>query len=643
MPVVFRQSQDPFEGAVAWINSAGPIRLKELRGKVVLLDFWTYCCINCHHILPDLEKLEEKYKNELVVIGVHTPKFFAEQDTANIRQKVREYRIKHPVISDANMEIWNRFGVQSWPTLVLLDTEGNPVGKVAGEGHYAVLDRAIAGLVSRARANKTLDETPVKFFPENEKPDDTPLLYPGKVLADAASERLFIADTGHNRIVMTDLAGKNATVIGGGGTGFTDGPFEKAEFNRPQGMVLVGETLYVADTENHAIRAVDLKAKTVSTVAGTGQQSRLDQRQWVVGPGKSTALSSPWDLAHVPNTKSIYVAMAGTHQIWRYDPETGKVGNYAGNGLENCVDGDLRTASFAQPSGIATDGQHLYVADSEASAVRSISGTTRRVTTLAGTHDLPNGQSLFAFGDKDGPGDAARFQHCLGVAYADGKLYVADTYNNKVRVIDPKTGVVKTLAGTGERGDSAQPAGFYQPGGLSVAGSKLYVADTNNQQIRVIDLGSGTVTSLKIEGLKSPTPPARRPAFPNAAKATLASAKVAPGKDIALDVTLPIAAGFKLNTQSPMPYLVESPKEGLVSYSDGFPTTGQRLDPPSKHFVVKVPLAKEAKEGDTAELKLSVQAFVCNEGSNFCTIKSYVWTIPVTFASDGGRDVKVPH
>ena len=208
---------DPLDGGADWINTGGPIRLKELRGKIVLLDFWTFCCINCHHVLPDLAKLEEKYKGQLVVIGVHSPKFIAERDTRNVREKVREYGIKHPVINDSEQVIWNRFGVQSWPTLLVIDPDGKPVGSVSGEGHFAVLDQEITKLIEQFRG-MGLNETPLKFFPENEKPDDTPLLFPGKVLADAKGDRLFIADTGHNRIVMTTLNGKRPVLIGSGST-----------------------------------------------------------------------------------------------------------------------------------------------------------------------------------------------------------------------------------------------------------------------------------------------------------------------------------------------------------------------------------------------------------------------------------------
>jgi len=307
------------EGGVGWINSA-PIRLEDLRGKIVLLDFWTYCCINCHHVLPDLARLEEKYKNQLVVIGVHSPKFTAERETENIRRKVREYHIKHPVINDANQTIWDRFGAETWPTLVLIDADGSYYGFVKGEGNYDLLDREIGKLVQKHQAKGDLNETPVKFFPEIEKPDDTPLLFPGKVVADARGKRLFIADTGHSRVVITDLNGRRGQTVGTGEEGLEDGPYEKAKFNRPQGMCLVEDTLYVADTENHALRAIDLKAKRVTTVAGNGKQT---YNREALGPGPTTSLSSPWDVVLIPGTRTLAIAMAGQHQIWRFSIESG--------------------------------------------------------------------------------------------------------------------------------------------------------------------------------------------------------------------------------------------------------------------------------------------------------------------------------
>jgi thiol-disulfide isomerase/thioredoxin len=631
----YRQARGPsLDGGVGWLNSAGPIRLEELRGKVVLLDFWTYCCINCHHVLPDLAKLEEKYKNELVVIGVHSPKFFAERDTENIRRKVREYGIKHPVINDADQVLWERFGVNSWPTLVLLDVDGQYLDSISGEGHYAVLDKAIGQLVARAKAKGTLNETPVKFFAENEKPDNTPLLFPGKVLADAEGRRLFIADTGHNRIVVTDLQGKGPKPIGSGLPGLVDGPYDKAGFNRPQGMCLVGETLYVADTENHALRAVDLKAKTVTTLAGNGQQAHRRPGQGP-SPGKTTGLNSPWDVILVPGTRSLFIAMAGPHQIWRYDIETGNVSVWAGSGEENIIDGTLSAAAFAQPSGLATDGTHLFVADSEVSGVRSVTLDTRnhRVQTIVGV-------GLFGFDDIDGIGGEVRLQHCLGVAYGDGKLYIADTYNNKIKVCDPKTRAVETLVGARQAGNSDSPPRFYQPGGLSVAGSHLYVADSNNQAIRVVDLKEKTVKTLEIDGLTPPSPKPRTPTFPNAQAIKVPAVKVAPGDSVTFDVTLDLPPTSKVNAEAPMPYLVETPgKSGLLSAD--LPAGVGKVSPPSKKFSVTVPLARPASPGEAFDLKLSLAAFVCNEGSGLCLIKSYVWNIPVSVAGDGDGESHV--
>jgi thiol-disulfide isomerase/thioredoxin len=656
-PTAFVQAQGPsLEGGAGWINTdqAKPIRLEELRGKVVLLDFWTYCCINCHHVLPDLARLEEKYKNELVVIGVHTAKFFAERDTENIRRKVREYGIKHPVVNDADQVLWRRFGVNSWPTLVLIDVDGSFVGALAGEGHYEILDKAIGQLVSRARSRKTLNETPLKFFPESDRPDDSPLLFPGKVLADVAGRRLFIADTAHNRLVISDLQGKNAKPIGTGTPGLVDGPFDKAGFNRPQGMCLIGETLYVADTENHALRAVDLKARSVTTLAGTGQQSRRHstvlevapegdpgaagggqpvQRTAGIGPGKTTALNSPWDVIPQPGARALLIAMAGPHQIWRYDFETGFVSVWAGSGLENIVDGPLATAAFAQPSGLATDGSHLFVADSEVSGIRSITLDRRsqRVQTIVG-----NG--LFVFDDIDGIGAEVRLQHCLGVAYGEGKLYIADSYNNKIKVCDPKTRAVETLVGARQPGDSDSPPRFYQPGGVSFANPHLYVADTNNHKIKVVDLKEKTAHTLELAGLKPPVPAPRAPSFPNALALNAPKATVGPGKTITLDVTLPLEKGVKVNAEAPMPYLIETPgKSGILA--DTVLPTGGKLEPPSAKFSVSFDLARPPAVGDVFDLKFSLSAFVCNEGSNVCLIKSYVWTVPVSVSAGGGSHI----
>ncbi len=627
--VSYRQGERPsFDGGVGWINS-GPIRMSDLRGKIVLIDFWTFCCINCHHVLPDLARLEEKYRNELVVIGVHTAKFLAEQNTENIRRKVREYRIKHPVVNDANQVIWRRFGVQSWPTLVLLDPSGEYLGALSGEGHYEELDRAIGKLVAIHKERGDLNLSPMKFSPEMDRPSDGPLLFPGKVVADAPGKRLFVSDTGHNRIIQAGLDGKNAIAIGSGDEGFEDGPFDRARFNRPQGMYLDGETLYVADTENHAIRTVDLKSRQVNTIAGTGKQMPRMVAIPFSGPPKTTPLSSPWDIIRIPGDSGLYIAMAGPHQIWRLDPISDRIGVFAGSGYENILDGPPADARFAQPSGLATDGEHLFVADSEVSGVRLISGIKEglpMVRTIVG-------EGLFEFGDRDGKGAAVRLQHCLGLAYGNGHLFIADTYNNKVKACVPRTHTVHTFAGSHKPGDSDNPPRFYEPGGLSVAGDELYVADTNNHKIRVVDLKSHAVKSLTLDGITAPKPAVHRPRFPNATVLDAPQALAAPGDSVTLDVSLELAEGLKLSEEdnSRMLYLVEAPDQS-GALSEKVSPSGEKIKPTNR-FTIQVPLAHPAADGETLNLKVSTMALVCRHASSVCYIKSLVWNVPVKFSS----------
>lgn len=475
-------------GGIGWLNTTKPVSLEDLRGRVVLLDFWTLCCINCIHTLPDLARLEAKYPGVLVVIGVHSPKFPNEKNSASIRKAVLRYRIQHPVVNDAHHTIWRRYGVSSWPTLVLIDPDGKFYGRISGEGVYEVLDQHIAKLVKEYRARKKLKETPIEFNLDSEQPK-SPLFFPGKVLADAASNRLFIADSTNNRIVITDLEGKKIAVAGNGKEGQKDGAFAQATFNDPQGMALDGGTLYVADRKNHLIRTLDLKDQTVKTIAGTGEQDRGSRAQ--AGPPLKIGLNSPWDL--LLHGKKMFIAMAGHHQIWALDLDKDQIAPYAGSGREDLEDGPLAQSALAQPSGLATDGKNLYVADSEISAIRSMPMDGKgEVSTVVG-------EGLFEFGDVDGKGGKVRLQHALGVAYRDGKLYVADTYNSKIKLIDPKERTCETFAGnaSGWLADST----FSEPGGLSFAGDKLYVADTNAHRIRVIDMKTRAISTLELKGV----------------------------------------------------------------------------------------------------------------------------------------------
>ncbi len=484
------------DGAVAWINVDKPLSLKALRGKVVLLDFWTYGCVNCMHVLPDLKRLERKYANELVVIGVHSPKFDNEKDVANLRKIVQRYDIKHPVAQDSDFRIWRAYTVRAWPTLVLIDPAGYLVGGASGEGHGEQFDRAIAAVIHVFEERGELDRRPLASVLASAAPAETThkdaLMFPGKVLADGASGRLFVADSNHHRIVVATLDGDVQAIAGTGEAGRQDGRFDSATFYRPQGLALSsdGGTLYVADTENHLIRALDLAGGTVTTVAGTGTQARQYGNG---GAALETSLNSPWDLvAHGP---LLFIAMAGPHQIWMLDPTRGLAWPYAGSGQEARVDGSIDEAAFAQPSGLTIGDTVMYVADAESNIIRAIDlPPVNQVRTLAGG-------DLFEFGDRDGVGDAVRLQHPLGVAHHNGRVYIADTYNHRIKTLDPTTRRVETFAGTGRPGlqdGAAAAAQFYEPGGLTISGNKLYVADTNNHAIRVIDLQTQVVATLDL-------------------------------------------------------------------------------------------------------------------------------------------------
>lgn len=639
------------EGGRGWLNTDAPLSLAALRGKVVLLDFWTYGCVNCMHVIPDLKRLEEKYSKQLVVIGVHSAKFENENETENIRRIVLRYGIEHPVVNDADFQIWNSYAVRAWPTLVLIDPAGYVVGKASGEGHYDVLDKAVGELVEDARKRGTLNEQPLKLALERAKVGDLPLAFPGKVLADAAGERLFIADTNHNRVVVTRLDGTLLYTIGSGARGASDGGFDKASFHHPQGLALEGETLYVADTENHLVRRVDLKARSVETIAGTGQQSRdFFQRG---GPARSTPLSSPWDLQLVG--RALYVAMAGPHQIWKLDLDAREVSVFAGTGREARNDGrrlgdfaDESVATFAQPSGLASDGKTLYVADAESNIIRavalagdakaeggsgedakmrtaSVSSIVEEVRTLAGG-------DLFEFGDRDGEGDEVRLQHPLGLALDGARLFIADTYNHKIKMLDTRTRRVTTFAGAGRPGQSdGERASFYEPGGISVAGGQLYVADTNNHAVRVVDLSTKRTKTLVIRGLQPPAPDAEAPGEPdsvgpNAEELKLTTQRVAlsgdEGASLVFDVALP--AGYHVNTNAPNRYKAE------VTSGDARLSLKDSASVSKKDFRLPVRVGLKTIAAGEAEVRVRLTLYYCREdNTGVCRIKTLAWRVPV--------------
>lgn len=623
-----------FPEDLEWLNVPGPLSMEDLRGKVVLLDFWTYGCINCIHMIPVLEELEAKYADELVVIGVHSAKFSNEAETENIRQIVQRYDVQHPVINDHEFRVWQSWGVRAWPSFTIIDPLGNvmvfqlangqPTVTLAGEMPFSLFDTVIGELVTYFDEQGQINREPLNITPESDRRPNATLAFPGKVMADPASNRLFISDTNHHRIIIADLNTYEVLdVIGSGERGLVDGPFGEAMFNKPQGMALIDNALYVADTNNHVIRSVWLNTRQVTTIAGTGYQSRV---RGDGGLALGTALSSPWDVALGPDYQ-LYIAMAGPHQIWVLDLNGSDVRPFVGSGIEGMVNGGFTLAQLAQPSGLYLQDDLLYFADSESSTIRAADLSEQSVFTLAGTPD----NNLFDFGDIDGGLGVSRLQHALDVTGDEnGLLYVADTYNSRIKVLDPTTNEIHTLLGLGGLGGfrdgDVSVAEFDEPGGLTYANGKLYVADTNNHAIRVIDLATQSVSTV---------------VFPNPEMLQIGSGALVVGGNAAfgLQVDLPaqtVAAGdgeIILTIDLPEGYKLND----LAPFSSEWSNAGEAvtLAPENRaQFItlpelpLSVPVTLQAGE-DVLEADLTV--YYCEAvNPTLCFIERVHITAPVT-------------
>lgn len=482
-----------FPADSVWLNIDKPLAIKDLRGQIVVLDFWTYCCINCIHTIPDLEWIENKYSDQpVVIIGVHSAKYQNEQDPENIREAIGRYEVGHPVVVDADMRIWRSYGVSGWPTIMVIDPKGNIVYHQSGEGQRDNIDDVIGVILERSRQQGVLAKSPIPLTrPSSAK---RTLSYPGKLSLSTDGKAIAICDSNHNRILIVDTgSGRISAKIGNGTRGLCDGGYSDAMFYRPQGVAWVQDEIYVADTENHALRVINLRHKVVRTLAGNGRQGR-----WIstFQQGKDAQLNSPWDVTH--DNGFLFIAMAGLHQIWAYEISSGRIGPLAGSGYEGIVGGAIEQAQFAQPSGLSICGDSLYVADSEVSAVRRVDLRQRTVETIAGA-------GLFVFGHNDGPLGSALMQHPLGVTCSREMIYIADTYNHAVRRIDKEQKVITTIVGKADSktmcnfdDPTCDSLGLYEPSDVKLRGATLFISDTNNHLIRTFDLKSGILRTLPV-------------------------------------------------------------------------------------------------------------------------------------------------
>jgi thiol-disulfide isomerase/thioredoxin len=553
-----------------WLNTGGAAySMAQLRGRFVLLDFWTFCCVNCLHVIDELRPVEEKWAEELVVVGVHSPKFVHEADPDALAAAVERYAVHHPVLDDPELITWQAYTARAWPTLVLVDPEGYVVAQYAGEGHAHAIDRLLSDLVERHRARGTLQPGDSPYVPP--AVESTTLRFPADA-APLSGGHVLVADAGHDRVVELDEDGEQLR--------------EWLGFKEPNGLCVVGSTAYVADTVNHQLKSIDLDTGDVTLLAGDGHQ-------WMQGDS-TDRLSSPWAVAWWPHDERLWIAMAGIHQLWTFDPATGSVEVAAGTTNEGLVDGPLAEAWFAQTSGVAPDGERLWLADSETSSLRWVE---------AGEVQTAVGQGLFDFGFRDGPAEQALLQHPLGVTVLpDGSVAVSDTYNGAVRRYDPATGEVSTLA-----------SGLAEPSAAYVDGAELVVVESAAHRLTRVPLGHASRT----DGFSHTT---QRPVTEVAAELELVVAFSPP-------------PGQKVDDRfgPPSQLVVEATPAALLREGEGRGTELTRrlvLDPAVGEGVLHV----------------AARAASCDvDGENAaCHIHQQDWGVPVRISGDAGGLLELP-
>ena len=596
-----------------WFGTTNPrLGIADFRGRFLLLDFWTLCCVNCHHVLAELRPVEEKFKDVLTVVGVHSPKFEYEKLPESVAAAIDRHEIHHPVLNDPNMTTWQSYGVRAWPTLVLVDPKGEIIATYSGEGHAHAIEALIEKLVPEYEAAGDLVRGSGLY--KAPAPSSLALKQPGKIVSVPAAYRallngaeLLVSNSGAHNLVglrVSNLLDPVLT-IGKGVRGSGDGDYASASFAEPYGAIFldseqaaqVGAHLLVADTANHLIRAINLETKTVSTIAGTSAQWM--QADETTGPALEINISTPWDIEILDG--QLLIAMAGEHRIWKYDLKNKSLGIFAGTTNEGLVDGNLAQAWFAQPSALAasniTPGK-IWIIDAETSALRAAEGG--KITSQIG-------KGLFDFGHVDGPADQALLQHPLGVIeLPDGNLLIADTYNRAIRKYSPSTNSVSTIAR-----DLSEP-------------SDLELVETaDGPKLAIVEAAANRITLLPIEAEALVKGNAMRTARPALA--------VLPG-ELSIDVTFSAPPGQKLDDRyGPSTYLVVSstPKELLLEGAGN-----------STELIRRIVLNPAITEG---VLHVAAKGASCDESEQGaqCHIHQQDWGIPIKVSQTGASVVEL--
>lgn len=591
----------------SWLGTTSQdLTIDSFRGRFLLLDFWTLCCVNCHHVLAELRELEKKFADVLTVVGVHSPKFEHEKLSDTVRQAIYRHDIEHPVLNDPDMSTWAAYGVRAWPTLVLVDPTGNRIATYSGEGHGHAIEALLLELIPKFEASGELNRGTGVYRPVP-KPVGT-FSQPGKIASiPPYYQALF---NGADLLVSSSAAHCLEAIhhtqpevslwrAGSGQRGWADGDFLTSRFAEPYGVAwmspadadTLGFHLVLTDTANHLLRAINLETQSVSTVAGTGKQWM--QQEPTSGPARKVSLTTPWDVL-VDGTTAI-VSMAGDHRLWWCDLATSTVGVFAGTSNEGLVDGSLDASWFAQPSALWGSADDFWVVDAETSALRRVAdGEVRTVV----------GRGLYDFGHLDGSGDVALMQHPLGgVSLPDGSVAIADSYNGAIRRYNPQTNMMTTLH-----------RGLQEPSDIAL------VTDGSDIKLAVVEAAANRVAVVSL--------PPDSVHHGEALRLVREPISVKPGV-LTVAITFAPPPGQKKDERyGPSTQLVvSSTPRTLIEEGSGRSVELER----------QVVIADNAQSGI---LHVQAKGASCEEGENAaCHIHQQDWGIPIVVSSDGTSTV----
>ncbi len=465
-----------FPETLQWLNLATPLRMTQLRGRVTALVFVNASSAWCQQRLNDLGTLRRRHPDHLHVVAIHVPRFDHERDARRVLKRLHRQPQDFPIAHDPDWVLWQHYGIEAWPTVVLIDDQGRVRDRIVGDAPVRDLDAQVAKLRDEI-VPQSLNQQPIELR-RNREPD-LPLQFP--IGLAVGPQYIYVVDSGHHRVLECERNGRVRRQFGSGGSGFIDGPMELSAFHHPTGLSLQRDTLYVADTGNHAVRRIKLATGDVDTLCGAGRPGQ--PQQGVVTDPRAVALDQPRAVAATASNV-LCIATAGDNRIWTYDLNDRSLTLLAGSGASDVIDGEGDAAAFVSPTALAIVQQFLYVCDESASAIRSVHLRTRQVTTLIG-------QNAWSFGHVDGPRADAMLQQPQALAL-DGEtavLWIADSGNDQLRNL---------RLGGGEVSSVTLPQRLHAPAGLVVADGVVWIADTDAHAVLRFDIADGSLRQIPI-------------------------------------------------------------------------------------------------------------------------------------------------